>query len=437
MTWTTFFTDAVLRGPTIASMLMCFTAALVGVIVFVRRRCLLGEALSHAAYPGVILGLFLGNFLMGYTAENWIFSAGVILGGFLTSWIGLKLINWLENKWRIHQDISFCLILAGFFGIGITIASRVQITHTSLYIKMQSYLYGQVATMTDQHILIYAILSIIIVGMVIFFYRQLQVVSFDKSFARNLGINTHWIDLFSSALIVIAIIIGIRCVGIVLMSAMLIAPATCARQLTHRFHVMFFIAGGMGLLTGFLGNFISVSFPIKIYQGAETVVFLPTGPTIALTTSVICFLLLLLGFRRGMVPYMIKSQLFRYNYVQENILQIMLKEPNLHIDHKYFYKKLGIKSWMSHWHMYWLKKNGLVIRSSGYFYLTELGKNRAQYIIDWRLAWERCLSMRIQLPQEMSELDHVDKMIQDHLKEKIEMIPEESFGYTLTNREMV
>src|ERR1700730_6144028 len=96
-----YFTDAVLRGPTIASMLMCFTAALVGVIVFLRKQSLVGESLSHAAYPGVILGVIAITPFISNESPSLPIALSIMIGAFLTALFGLWCIDRLEKKLRI------------------------------------------------------------------------------------------------------------------------------------------------------------------------------------------------------------------------------------------------------------------------------------------------------------------------------------------------
>ena len=148
-----FFSDPVLQAPTIASMLMCLSSALVGVIVLMRKRSLLGEALSHAAYPGVILSLlFLSTFFPG---QYDLVSLSVLIGGFISACIGLWFLEKMQKLTRVKDDGALCFVLSSFFGIGVLFASRMQTTNVIYYKMAQMFLYGQVATMTGSHIWIY------------------------------------------------------------------------------------------------------------------------------------------------------------------------------------------------------------------------------------------------------------------------------------------
>lgn len=317
-----YFSDSVLRAPTIGCMLMCFAAALVGVIVFLRKQSLLGESLSHAAYPGVIVGVLIAG-VMSLTDEQESAVAMFIMGGaFLSTIAGLWAITFLERQLNVRSDSALCFVLSAFFGIGLTLASEVQFSYSSLYRQVQVYLYGQAATMTDVHIFIYGALSAIVLFVVIFFYKEIQVIAFDRDYARSLGINTKGIDGLIFILIVMAVVIGIRSVGVVLMSAMLIAPAAAARQFTNKLYVMFALAGFFGLLSGFFGNYLSVELTNTLAERFPTArLALPTGPMIVMVASCICLLALLFAPNRGLLVRLARIFRFRYQCICENLLK--------------------------------------------------------------------------------------------------------------------
>jgi manganese/zinc/iron transport system permease protein len=317
-----YFTDPILRGPTIGCMLMCFAAALVGVIVFLEKKSLLGESLSHAAYPGVILGVIIAGVAHITDGQDFHLALLIMGGAFLTAIAGLMFITFLQRRLKVRSDSALCFVLSVFFGIGLTLASQVQFAYTSLYRQVQVYLYGQAATMTDQHILIYGVLSIVVLLVIVCFYKEIHVIAFDREYARSLGINTKAIDVIVFFLIILAVIIGIRSVGVVLMSAMLIAPAAAARQYTNKLYMMFFLAACFGLFSGFAGNFLSLEMTERVVAQFPNARFsLPTGPMIVIVASIICLFSLMFAPERGLVIRLIRIGRFRYQRMCENILK--------------------------------------------------------------------------------------------------------------------
>ncbi|MEI8366267.1 MAG: iron chelate uptake ABC transporter family permease subunit [Parachlamydiaceae bacterium] len=317
-----FFTDPVLRAPTIGCMFMCLAAALVGVVVFLRKQSLLGESLSHAAYPGVIIGVMIAGALNMGGEQELLLTLLSMAGAFVTSLAGLWAIGFLERRFSVPSDSALCFVLAAFFGIGLTLASQVQFVYSSLYRQVQVYLYGQAATMTDVHIVIYGVLALTVVIVMTIFYKEIQVITFDRDYARSLGINTRIVNGTIFFLIVLAVVIGIRSVGVVLMSAMLIAPAAAARQYTNKLHKMFFLAAIFGLLSGFFGVYLSVTTSIKLSAAfPSSRLALPTGPVIVIIATLICLFSLLFAPKRGILLRYIRIASFRYQCACENILK--------------------------------------------------------------------------------------------------------------------
>ncbi|MCC5832249.1 MAG: metal ABC transporter permease [Chlamydiales bacterium] len=308
MKWIEFFTDPVLRAPTIGSMLMSLTASLVGVIVFVRKRSLLGEALSHAAYPGVTAAVVCAGVFS--FDEN--FSFLILIGAAFSSLLGFFLIDFLVKRLRVPDDASLCFVLAFFFGIGITIASWAQNRYTNYFRLIQTYLYGQAATMTDIHILIYGGLVVLVATSLLLVYKEILALSFDRSFAEASGMATKPIRILFIFLLVSAVVIGIRSVGVVLMSAMLIAPAAAARQFTNRLSRMFLLSGLFGLVSGYFGTYLSVKIPS-----------VPTGPMIVLVAGVIALYALLFAPERGLLIRYWRALRFRTLQMQENLLKLL------------------------------------------------------------------------------------------------------------------
>jgi len=228
-------------------MLMCLSSALVGVVVFLRKRSLIGETLSHASFPGVVIGVWISALSIPFYDEG--IALGILGGAFLFAFLGLKALNFLESKLKVKADSALCFTLASFFGLGILIASRLQQSHPLWYKQALIFLYGQAATMTNMHILIYACFGLTIVGFILYFYRYLEAVNFDPSFSETLGIRSKRLDTIMFFLIVLAIVVGIRSVGVVLMAGMLIGPAIAARPLTNRLSYHFLLAGLFGLIS--------------------------------------------------------------------------------------------------------------------------------------------------------------------------------------------
>ncbi len=382
-----YFTDPVLRAPTVGTMLMCLVAAMVGVIAYLRKQSLLGESLSHAAYPGVVIGVLVAA---AANASEEQAAPFIIVGAALGSLAGLWCIHQMVYRLKVRPDTALCFVLASFFGIGLTIASRIQVTHTQLYRKIQVYLYGQAATMTDVHIVIYGIFAVVSVSTVILLFKELQAVSFDRRFSQTLGLRAGMVEGILFSLIVCAVVVGIRSVGVVLMSAMLIAPAVAARQYTNKLSQMLMWAALFGVLSAFLGNYLSVELSVV---GTGKPIGLPTGPMIVLCSTAFCLLSLIFAPERGLLVRFYRVLQFRRRCLYENLLKNMWRmDP----EGSYSPEEIGKDQPISPFFLRractkltedkWLERDGLRYK------LTSEGQKRAAHIIRLHRLWELYLS---------------------------------------------
>lgn len=415
--WLNYFTDPVLRAPTIGCMLMSLAASLVGVIAYLRKQSLLGESLSHAAYPGVIGGLLCAALFVsigGNTSSSAIL-LWILGGGFLSAWLGVWVIDLLERYAKIRSDSALCFVLAVFFGFGLTLASRIQFTHTNLYKQSLTYFYGQAATMTDIHVWIYALLSLITISVIAFFYKELQVLTFDRQYAKSLGLPVNTLDTIFYTLIALAVVVGIRSVGVVLMSAMLIAPAVAARQYTNRLSMMLILSAIFAVASGFFGNMLSVQLTAELaelYPASRLV--LPTGPMIVLVATSICIFSLFFAPERGLFIRYFRIAFFRYHCLGENILKTIWRlGPHKNVTLKQIQRYQHISTFYLFFILRQLALQGWIEKATSNSYrLTLDGEKRAAQIVRLHRLWELYLTDYIGIGAERvhrsaEEMEHI------------------------------
>lgn len=410
MIWS-YFTDSVLRAPTIGSMLMCMAASLVGVLVFIRKRSLLGESLSHAAYPGVVLAVIIGAYFFPKNEE--MLGIAILVGAFLSAFLGLFAIHVMEKFFKVKSDAALCFILASFFGVGITLASRVQSIHPQEYRQIQAYLFGQAATMTDIHIAIYGSLSLFIILIIALFFKELKMINFDPYYAKSVGLKTGGMEAIVYVLIVLALIVGIRSVGVVLMSAMLIAPAITARQCTNKLREMFFLAALFGLLSGFLGNYLSFELSVKLSEAfKDYTISLPTGPMIVLSAAFLSILSLLFAPKRGVLVRGIRIYSFRLRCHEENILKALWRYGK-EIDIKSLLKMNARHPFITKRVLKTILKKGYLARGENKKYrLTPEGVLKSSHIVRLHRLWEVYLASYLGIGKERvhksaEEMEHI------------------------------
>lgn len=261
--------------------LLGLLSGVIGSFTTLQKESLLGDALSHAALPGIIIGyMIIGS-------KDWVFLLG---GAAISGLIATFVIQWLNKNGRVKFDNSLSLILSSFFGLGLVLMTNLQRTPDGDQAGIDNFIYGQASSMLLRDVHILVVVVIIALILILLFWKELKIYTFDKYYARTLGFNTTLIQSIISIIMIVTIILGLESVGVILMSALLVGPAVAGRQWTNRLSIMVFLSGSFGFVSGVLGTLIS-SYYTQI----------PTGPTIVVVLSVITFFSLLFAPKRGII----------------------------------------------------------------------------------------------------------------------------------------
>ncbi|MGR3912628.1 MAG: iron chelate uptake ABC transporter family permease subunit [Candidatus Rhabdochlamydia sp.] len=329
-----FFQDPIIKTSLLGTLGMALSSSIMGALLFVRKRSLMGETLSHAAFPGVLLGS-LTPFVFGLDPFTWNFY-GMTAGGFIFALLGLKCVDWMEKKGRVKADSALTWTLASWMGWGVLIASIFQQTHPTEYRLSLLYLYGQVVTMTLMQAQIYAVFALVVTCFITLTYPYLKWLYFDPTHARLLGFKARLLELITFTLIVLTIILGIKSVGVVLMVGMLVGPPIAARPWTIRFSTLIMTAALFGVLSALIGALLSVKLSSQALS-------LPTGPIILLTTSFFCLVSLLFAPYQGLIMRLIRMQQFKLRCQMENSLKQLWKNPGTDIKMPFYIE--GLLKW--------------------------------------------------------------------------------------------
>ncbi len=274
------FTDYTLRNVALGAALLGIVSGVLGCFAVLRRQGLLGDALSHAALPGICVA-----FVLTGSKAPLVLLAGAGLAG----WVGTLLINRIVRDTRISEDSALGIVLSTFFGLGIVLLTWISKHNNANQAGLDRYLFGQAATLVASNVVTMAVLGGVALLVVLLLYKEFKLLTFDPAFAASLGFNTNRLSIGLTTLIVVAVVIGLQTVGVVLMAAMLIGPAVAARQWTNRLSMMIALAGLIGALAGVSGALISVSDH-----------HLPTGPMIILSLTVLVLVSLFFAPARGL-----------------------------------------------------------------------------------------------------------------------------------------
>lgn len=273
--------DYTLRNVALGSALLGIVSGVLGSFAMLRKQGLLGDALAHAALPGICLAFLLTG------AKDQIL---LLLGAGIAGWVGTMLLLLIVRRTVLSEDAALGIVLSTFFGFGVTLLTYINQLDSANQAGLDKYLFGQAAALIERDVITFAILGGIALLLVLLFYKEFKLLTFDPEFASSLGFGTTKLSILLTSLIVVAVVIGLQTVGVVLMAAMLIGPAAAARQWTNRLSTMIVLSAAFGALAGVIGALLSF-----------TQAGLPTGPTIILALTVIVFFSLAFAPARGLV----------------------------------------------------------------------------------------------------------------------------------------
>jgi manganese/zinc/iron transport system permease protein len=269
-----------LRTVTAGGFLLGAVSGAIGCFAVLRNQSLLGDAISHAALPGVGIGFLIAGRSLG----------ALLLGAAVASLLGVWFISFVTRNSRIKQDSAMGIVLAGWFAVGIGVLTFIQRRPDASQAGLSTFIFGQAAAMVKGDVRILALVGSGVVALLLLFWKEFKLVTFDPDFARANGYRVRTITGLLLLLIVATIVIGLQLAGVVLMVGLLIAPGVAARQWTKRLEAMVVLAALIGAVSGGAGAVVSA-------LDAD----LPTGPMIILIASFFVASSLLFAPGRGVM----------------------------------------------------------------------------------------------------------------------------------------
>jgi len=235
---------------------MGITCGAIGAYVVVRRLAFIGDAISHAVFPGIVIAYLLGASIM----------LGALAAGILTA-LG---IGWVARGGRIREDAAIGIFFAAAFALGIVLISTQQTYQGDL----TGFLIGNLQGVSLVDIIVSAGTALAVIAILVVLHKELLMVSFDRTLAAALGYPVFGLDLLLLVLLTVTIVVSIQAVGIILVLAMLVTPAATARLLVDRFAPMVALGALIGALVSVVGYYLS--FHLGTASGA-TIVLLMTA----------------------------------------------------------------------------------------------------------------------------------------------------------------
>lgn len=297
----------------VGSACLGIASGVTGTFLFLRKRALVSDAISHATLPGIGLA-FIFMVLLGGDGRNLV---GLLFGSAVSAGIGLLCVNWLADRTRLAEDAAIGAVLSVFFGFGIVLLTIIQSMSSGRQAGLEGFLLGSTAGMLWSEAVVIAVGGAFTLGLVIALRRPMTLVSFDPEYAAASGLNVSRIDLAIMGLAMAVTVIGLKIVGLILIVAMLIIPPVTARFWTDRTDILVLISGAVGGFAAYMGAAWSAVVPA-----------LPTGPIIVLVSFGGFVVSILFAPNRGVLAAVLRHQRFqRRVHLRQGLLAVAQGQP--------------------------------------------------------------------------------------------------------------
>lgn len=234
------FSYGFMQRAFIAGILIAIICGLVGIFIVLRRMSPIGDGLAHIAFGGIAIGMFAGIYPLGFALALCVLS---VLG-----------IQYLQNK-KIYGEVGIAVFYAAGLAIGVILLSSMR----GFTVDLFAYLFGNILAISMQDIYVISILAVIAIAFIAKYMRQLFYISFDEDAARVSGVNVVVLNTIFSILIAITVVLALRIMGILLVSALLVIPAATALQIGKSMYKTIFLSVGLSLL-GVIGGLFSAYY---------------------------------------------------------------------------------------------------------------------------------------------------------------------------------
>lgn len=280
-----------------------------GCFAVLRGESLLGDALSHAALPGVAIAFLLAGREL----------SALLIGAGIASWLGLRFVSALLATTRIKRDAALGIVLASWFAFGIALLAYIQSIPDASQAGLDHFIFGQAAAIIESDVMLVSAVGAIALLVLLLFWKEFKLVTFDAEFAGANGFRVGLINTLLSTLIVVTIVLGLQLAGVILMVGMVIAPGIAARQWTHKLDQMVILASVFGAFAGGLGAVISA-------LDSD----IPTGPMIIVVAFVLVVISLTLAPGRGLVWRRLRQRGYRREFAARNTLRDLYRYALAH-----------------------------------------------------------------------------------------------------------
>ena len=389
----------------IGGCLAAISCSVIGCFIILRRMAFLGDALSHAMLAGVTAGYLVMKLFFGEKAH----APAMLFGSLLAAIVTVGMIGFISRSSRIKEDTAIGIMYTGIFAFGGALASLFS---EHIHIDLLHFVVGQVLVIQDADLWVAVIVASIVLSVVLLFFRQLQLTTFDPIMAASIGIPVVAIDYLLTVCTSLVVVSGVNMLGVILIVGLLITPAGTAYMLCDRLSRMLWVAaafGASGVIGGlYLCNWVDVA----------------GGPAIVLFTTAQFLVVLAIAPRYGLIAGWLRRRRMVPQTLIEDILSVVQKADSKpvtmlrlseHIEKDQHHLRRAIDRMLD---------SDLLAREDDAFVLTSDGRREAKRVRRAHRLWETYLDRlgtpSAELHDRAHKLEHIhDEQAVDYLDAKL------------------
>lgn len=383
----------------IASILVGLMCGVLGCFIVLRNMSLVGDALAHAVLPGVVVG-----FIVGGAGVMAIFT-GAVVAGLITA----ALITWIQHNVKTKNDAAIGIVFTAMFSIGVMWISKV--AREGAHLDLDHFLFGNVLGLSDSDLYLTAGITVYVLLSVVLFYRYLFATTFQPVIAQTMGISVTAVHYYLMLLLSFAVVASMQAVGVILVVAMLITPASTALLLTNRLKYMLVISAAIGLSASVIGLIIT-----DFYNTTP-------GPAMAVTATFFYVLAVFFAPQKGLLfKFLYKRKTRKRIQFEDTLKQTLKLHERSSLSLPNLKERLGFNMNTLKYNLSLLTKRGLVQQNSGALAITSEGIKQATRLVRAHRLWETYLveEMSMDAGQIHEEAEKYEHVLTDELLDEIE-----------------
>ena len=392
----------------LASSMVGLMCGVLGSFIVLRNMSLIGDALAHSILPGVVIAFVI----VGYSTLG--FFTGAVIAGLVTA----VCITWIQHNIKTKNDAAIGIVFTAMFSLGVMGISKI--SEAGVHLDLNDFLFGTVLGVSDEDLYLTGFITLYVIFSVIVFYRYLFVTTFQEVIAQTMGISVKIVHYFLMLLLSFAVVASLQTVGVILVVAMLITPASTALLLSDRLKWVVFISAMLGLLSAIFGLFLAILIDST------------PGPAMAVMATFIYLLAAIFSPKKGLLfRYIHKLNLQRRIQLEDMLKQVLKLHERERLSLPALKQQLGFTSNVFSKHLKKLSRLDYISSAGDRLELSPAGIDAANKLVRAHRLWETYLVDKMGLTEEQI---HEDAEKYEHLlTEEVLDEVDETLGYPLND----